>query len=300
MRILTQPFHRAIEHYWTRLMPEHEFLFWTPDEAASDGMPMRERGSNCRVVKGLPRKVDVVVSHTIEQWGQFRERYDKVLHWEHHLPYEPRTETFDPDIVVYLSGEARALWATGRLRYVIRHPIDTAVFNGWTGDASRALMVATMPMTWWGKKKGADLLRTMVDSGVPYKLVGKDNEQDWPMCQCEFVTSEERMLRLYRTVRVYGCTSPQVERAALEALAVGCPVVMRRHPFNTLVEEVAPAVRFADSDEEFRLLVMHWLEREPDLTSPRIEIQRQLIDHYFGPQHIRETWLEALQTCRDL
>lgn len=291
MRILSISFHRAIEHYWTKMFPEHQFFF------LEDGdMDLRPRNPNSTLVSRVPRKIDLAVANTSEQWQRLKKYAFPVLYWEHHLPYEPKPKRFSPPVVVYLSQEAKKLWGIGDYQYVARHPIDLDEFSGWQGDYRRVLMVASMPMEWWGEKKGASLLKKMVDMGVPYKLVGKDNEQDWPLCEPEFVTDPARMREIYRQYRVYGCTSPQIERSPLEALATGMPLITRKHEFNTLVEELSPVATFCESDEEFSWTLLQWVRTHP-VRNQQFSRQRELIAAYFSPQAVKQVWEEAFAKC---
>lgn len=299
MKIITAPFHWAIAYYWTSLFTEeHSFCFWDySHDKAGDRMPMRPYGPNV-TVSTEPQSADIAVAHTEEQYFRLLELGIPILYWEHHLPYEMKSPQFKPSVVVYLTPEAKALWGIGDTKIVARHPIDTGRFCGWVGTERRALMVASMPMRWWGEKKGYNLFKTAVGAGVPYKLVGMGNDE-WQSCDPEFVTSEERMIEIYRLYRVYGCTSPQIERAALEALATGMPLIMRQHRFNTLVGEFGDTglVPFCTSDEEFIWHIQRELATDPHGDQGRIKRQRNVIDTYFSPRVVKAAWQEAFERC---
>jgi hypothetical protein len=301
MKILSLTFHRAIEHYWTGLfLKEHVFYFLGANNL-SEMMFLRPSNPNSFLVDSAPKGITLAVAHTPAQWETLSHYGVPVLYWEHHLPYEKKPEGFSPQIVVYLSSEAERLWGLGEYRFVAHHPIDITRFSGWQGADARALMVATMPMKWWGDKKGTSLFHKMIEAKIPYKLVGHDNETDWPMCEPEFVTSEKRMAEIYRALRVYGCTSPQIERAPLEALATGMPLVMRKHEFNTLVKEVGPITHFCESDEEFHDALMAHLSHTPGIKEYALaERRREVIHAHFAPQKVHDVWEEAFVQCQRL
>jgi hypothetical protein len=297
MNILTHPFHRAISYYWTKLLPEHEFYFLTnEDQIAQDSerMAMRPRAQNVHLVSQMPVQVDVAISHTASAWHLFSPLFPTV-HWFHHLPYEPVEPDLLPDVAVYLTPEARQIWQRGTYQFVARHPLDLRFWQGYQGQHARALMVATMPLNWWGDKKGASLFGDLVlKDRIPYKLVGYRNERDWPQCEPEYVTSAERMRQIYQSYRVYGCTSPQIERAALEALAVGMPVVAKRDPYNTLVEEVGEVIDWAEDRAEMSALLRAFLTGQRQQTMARLQQQRQCLENFFALDKVRAVWLDIL------
>ena len=297
MHIATHPFHRAISYYWTRLFPEHTFHFVCDEQylsGASDDMPMRPRLPNVVLEHELSSACTLAVSHTQSAWAFFSERLP-TLHWFHHLPYEAAEIAPRPKVAVYLSPEAERLWGRGTQRVVARHPIDAGYWWGYRGEDPRALMVATMPLNWWGEKKGLGLFSHLVQRGIEYKLVGLNNETDWPQCDPEFVTDEGRMRELYRQCRVYGCTSPQIERAALEALAVGMPLVLPRHRFNTLTEDLEGVVQVTDSEDEMYTALALYQRGQAVQDQAKIIAQRRLLREHFAPLRVRQAWRDAFE-----
>lgn len=293
MRILTHPFHRAIEWYWLRLFPEHEFLFYKEGEGeeCSEDMMMREHPPNHHWIHELPDPATcIAISHTTPWHKIFSEKY-RTIHWFHHLPYDG-SATINPEVAVYLTEEACNIWHTGAKRVVAYHPISVFEFYGYEGTIPKALMCATMPMSWWGDKKGYGLFKWLLGKSLPYKLVGRGNEQ-FPECEPEFVTSSLRMLEIYQQYRVYGCTSPQMERSPLEALATGMPVVAIRHEYNTLKEELRGIVHYAETKQDMLLMLRDFLTSSYSVT--RSSRQRERINKIFSPGEIRKRWQVAFE-----
>ena len=303
--ILTHPFHNAIEYYWLNLFPECKFYFWVPGGKRPEGMGMRQHPPNYIEVDTIPEGIDFTVSHTQDYCEKFTSLDFPHIHWFHHLPYASgalsyfKAQSTIP-VAVYLTPEARNLWRVGGEQVVCRHPIDVKRFQRWQGNIPRALMVASMPMKWWGVKKGLHIFQRVVESGIPMKLVGYNNEADWPQCEPEFVDSEERMIEIYRDYRVYCCTSPQVERSPLEALAAGMPVVMRRHEFNTLFDELHTTVPFVEGTAAFVNMVKKYVDWNQDCREIQEEKyleQRHIINYYFSPEAVSACWQDAFSLC---
>ena len=297
MNILTHGFHRACEYYWMGLFPEHTFLSFSNNILKWDanGMPMRGVPKNCQRVTRIPGKVDFAVAHTTAGYNYFTARKIPTIRWYHTTRFseDPKNET-EAGVTVYYSHESKDSWGIGEKKFVAYHPIDMNIFNGYVGEKPRAVMCASMPLDWWGGVKGAAQFRKMVtEYEVPYKLVGMNNETPWPQCEPEFVLSEERMIEIFRSYRVYGNTAPYIPRSPLEALAVGMPVVSYLGDHTTLYEELKDAVDWAKTDEDFKDRVMWYIENEPSQ-----DVKRREAMEAFAPEKVKRQWEMAFEAVR--
>jgi len=289
MKIATHPFHRAIEYYWLSLFPEHEFQFVASSDLPSDpeGMPIRPHPPNYHLMT-TQKGCDFAVAHTLAGYRYFKDKLPTIM-WFHHLPYG-NNEYGTVPVAVYLTHEAKEAWGAGFAEVVAYHPIDVFGYHEYVGDIPKFINVATMPMTWWGEKKGVSTFNYLLEEGVDIKLIGSNNENDYPDCEPELVVDQRRLKYMYRHLRGYTCTSPQIERSPLEALATGMPVIIKEDPRNTLVEEVGDLCYFVSTDEEFAQMCRVILNNDFGDNSYK---NKDRIWKIFRPEQIRARWEES-------
>ena len=294
MKIATHPFHRAIEYYWLSLFPEHEFQFVANSDLPSDpeGMAIRPHPPNYHLMT-TQKECEFAVAHTLEGYRYFKDKLPTIM-WFHHLPYG-NNEYGTVPVAVYLTHEAKNIWKSGFTEVVAYHPIDVYKHYEYKGDVPRFVNVATMPMTWWGDKKGKSTFDYLLQEGVPIKLVGANNEEDYPDCEPELIRDQRRIKYIYGHFRGYTCTSPQIERSPLEALATGMPVIIKEDERNTLVEEVGDLCLWVSTDKEFAHMCKAALKLD---LSKNVYECKERIYKIFRPEEIRKRWLEAFRLIK--
>ena len=290
MKIATHPFHRAVEFYLLNLFPEHEFQFVSNKglPSAPESMPMRPHPKNYRLVDHF-EDCDFAIAHSKPGYLYFRNKIRTIMKFDN-MPFF-KSQWYginDIKVAVHYTHEASSYWGFGEQRFVCYHPIESFGVN--VGDDRRFLNMATMPINWFGQMKGAGLLRYLIVNGIPIKLVGMNNEKDYPMCDPEFVTSEERMKEILCSHIAYACTSPQFERSPLEAMSTGMPVIMIRHPFNTLLNELGDLIIFAETPADYVEICRDILLNGHGKDKDKI---RERVAKIFTPSIVRAQWQKA-------
>lgn len=307
MNVAIHANHRAIEAYLFGLLPDVTFYRFGPDGE----MHMREFPSNCIQMgtrEVLSQDLDVAIARNSAKVTQFRMHGIPTIYYLSGPPKPGHKERLAPSLIecqaiVTYSREHRDLWYDESFPPMIpcRYPIDTDVFNGYVGDVAKALMIATMPMNWWPKPgdwKGAWLLRKCMDDGIPFQLVGFNNEADYPEATPYPIQTEREMVRCLRQHRVYAHTGSFLCRSPLEAAAVGAPIVVRQTEFSHYLEELpsGDGVFRAEGVEAFQGCIRTYLEN-PVLAQADGEMARARIKEYFSPETARAQWMEALETA---
>lgn len=311
MRVAVHASHRAIEHYLYSLLPECTFYRSGPD----GGMVLRELPENCVNLGGFKRvlanKPHVAIARDAGHVEQYREAGIPTL-WYLSGPPKPaeknsRREYFRmcQGIVAYSDYHAE-LWAkdeTGLPRFHICHyPIDTDVFKNYDGSCRRALMIATMNMQWWaghgGDWKGRWLLVDCLKAGIPFQLIGFNNEDDEELADANpfAIDSEDRMVGVMRQHRVYAHTGSFLCRSPLEAAAIGLPVVIRLTEYTHYLDELPhlQGVFRAFDQKEFMAAVQFFLEN-PEEARAFGQRGREQIKKHFSPELVHDQWLRALE-----
>lgn len=306
LRIAVHANHRAIEAHLYNLFPNVEFLRFGPDGE----MHLRDLPPNCKKMsqeavmnsnpdlaiarEGVPayafyeREIPTIIYLSGPPQGMIQKR--------RRAPWLQRAQA----IVAY-SKEHKALWdhPTFPPIFVCRYPIDTDVFKGYYGTVDKALMIATMRMSWWqdieGDWKGAWLLRLMLQRGVPFQLIGFGNkEEHWKPANPYPINSEAEMVEVLALHSVYAHTGSFLCRSPLEALAVGAPVVIRQTQYSHYFQELphGKGVFRTKGPDEFQSAVEYFLRYNHVAAEHGIR-GRQRIKEFFSPEVVRAQWQEV-------
>lgn len=313
MRVAVHANHRAIEHYLYSLFPEVLFF-----RSGADGeMHLRDLPPNCIHVGGKKKVIqnnpDFAIARNAGAVEWYRENGLPTL-WYLSGPPQPgqkgrRREHFQMCQALVAYSEAhRELWSDPKADpvlppiFVAHYPIDTKVFKGYEGNIEKALMIATMHMSWWTGTgwKGTEFFKECLDQGIPYQLIGFNNrEKDgdmWDAANPYPINNEAEMVECLAAHRVYGHTGTFLCRSPLEALAVGAPVVIRHNRMSHYLDVLphGEGVFRAISDKEYISAINYYLTH-PDNAKQMGAKGRERMMAYFNPAHVREQWERAFK-----
>lgn len=310
LKIAVHANHRAIEHYLYSLLPDILFL-----RSGADGkMHLRDMPQNCIHLGGrqkvIDNKPDMAIARNAKAVEWYREHDLPTLWFFSGPPQSGQVERRRPYIeqcqatLAYSAAHAE-FWSDPKfpICHVAHYPIDTEVFKGYEGNIEKALMIATMRMNWWRGTgwKGTDFFKAILDDGVPYQLIGFNNDEDgdmWDAANPYPINDEATMVKCLAAHRVYGHTGSFLCRSPLEAMAVGAPVVIRHHRVSHYVG-ILPhdeGVFRAVSNDEFVEAVTFFLNN-PDKAKAFGARGRERIKNYFSPVYVRTQWEEAIEEC---
>ena len=312
MRVAVHANHRAIEHYLYSLFPDMLFF-----RSGADGeMHLRDLPPNCIHVGGkkkvIENKPDFAIARSAGAVEWYRENGLPTI-WFLSGPPQPgqkggRREHFQmcQALVAYSDYHAE-LWLDPEAKpalptiYVAHYPIDTKVFKGYEGNIEKALMIATMPMEWWRGTgwKGTDFFKQCIDDGMPYQLIGFNNDKDgdmWDAANPYPINDEAEMVECLAAHRVYGHTGTFLCRSPLEALAAGAPVVIRHNRMSHYLDILphGQGVFRAISDAEF-VAAIHFYLANPDAARADGEKGRERMMAFFAPGEVRKQWAAAFE-----
>jgi len=282
-------------------------------------MPLRPLPENCHNVKSenkvMAAKPELAITRTAGKAKFYRDHGLPTLWYlsgppqpgqlAHRMPYFRLCQ----GLVAY-SEEHKKLWTPPIPDlphdfppiYVCRYPIDTEAFKGYRGDIAKALMIATMPMHYWaripGDWKGPWLLKICLSEGIPYQLIGFDNDYPiWEDATPRAITSEAEMVECLASHRVYGHTGTFLCRSPLEALAVGAPVVIRQTGASHYMTELPHGEgveRVPDAPGRFMEAIRYYLAH-PYAAVEMGQRGRERIAEFFSPDVVKKQWTRAFE-----
>ena len=312
IRIAVHASHRAMEHYVYSLLPDITFLRSGPDGK----MHLRDLPSNCqnlgsreKVIAACP---DMAIARSAAAFEWYRE-HDLPTLWYLSGPPQPgqierrRPYLKECQVLLAYSKEHAEQWSDPEFPevHVCRYPIDTNVFKGYTGHIAKALMIATMKMSWWGNVpgdwKGTSFFKHLLDEGLPYQLIGFNNDEDglWLDDTNPYpINDEGTMVECLAAHRVYGHSGTFLCRSPLEAMAVGAPVVIRQTNVSHYFEELPHGcgVWRAETESDFVETIADFLAH-PDEIKEFGMLGRQAISEHFNYDLVRRQWMEAIEAC---
>lgn len=306
MRIACHASHRAMEHYLYNLLAPVEFLRY----GADGQMFMRPLPENCKMLgkkEILEAKPNAAIARDGAAVEFFRENNIPTIYYLSGPPQPGQKKRLAPYLaqcqaVTVYSDEHKALWAMPSLPpiHVCRYPIDVNIFRGYNGHIRKALMVATMPMSWWENKadwKGVWLFRLCLEHNLPMQLIGFNNDEpEWKAANPYPIQDEATMVHCLGNHTVYAHTGNFLCRSPLEAAAVGAPVVIRLTECSHYLDELPHGlgVYRAQTTEEFLSAITYYLSH-PGGALTMGAYGRARIARYFSPAVVRQQWLEAIQ-----
>lgn len=311
LKVAVHANHRAIESYLYSLLPDVLFL-----RSGADGeMHLRDLPSNCIHLGGkqkvIDNKPDMAIARNAGAVGWYRENGLPTLWFLSGPPQggqrERRREALAQcQATVAYSAEHAEFWSDPEWPqcHVCHYPIDTEVFKGYHGNTRKALMIATMHMSWWRGSgwKGTDFFKECLDAGMPYQLIGFNNrEKDgdmWDAANPYPINDEATMVDALAAHCVYGHTGSFLCRSPLEAMAVGAPVVIRHHRMGHYLA-ILPhneGVYRAIGDEEYINAIDYFLDN-PEAAKEMGARGRERIREYFNPTLVQAQWEEAIDAC---
>ena len=311
LKVAVHANHRSIEHYLYSLLPDVLFL-----RSGADGeMHLRELPPNCINLGGRQKVIDnepdMAIARNASAVEWYRENGLPTLWFLSGPPQVGQRERRRAALAqcqasVAYSAEHAEFWSDPEWPrcHVCHYPIDTEVFEGYNGDIQKALMIATMHMSWWRGTgwKGTDFFKKCLDAGMPYQLIGFNNrEKDgdmWDAADPYPINDEATMVDCLTSHRVYGHTGSFLCRSPLEAMAVGAPVVIRHsrvgHYLAILPHD--EGVFRAVTNDEFVEAVTFFLNNP--LRAKEFGARgRARIASYFNPRFVQTQWEEAIEAC---
>lgn len=310
LKIAVHANHRAIESYLYSLLPDIQFI-----RSGADGaMHLRDMPENCLEVGGkkkvIQQKPHMAIARSAPAVEWYRENGLPTL-WFLSGPPQPgqkgrrRPHLKQCQAMVAYSMEHAELWSDPEFPpcYVAHYPIDTEVFGGYDGGIAKALMIATMRMGWWatagGNWKGTEFFKQCLDMGIPYQLIGFDNEKDgdmWAAATPYAINTEAEMVACLASHRAYGHTGSFLCRSPLEALATGVPVVIRHSPAGHYLGILphGEGVYRAVNDNEFIGALSYYLWNAEEAKKMGA-LGRERVREYFNPALVQTQWQAAIE-----
>ena len=310
LKVAVHANHRAIEHYLYSLLPDIQFI-----RSGADGaMHLRDMPDNCLEVGGKKKVIaegpDLGIARSAEAVKWYRKNGLPTIWFLSGPPQPGQKERRRPQLEqcqasVAYSEEHAEMWSDPKFPtcYVAHYPIDTEAFKGYEGGIKKVLMIATMRMGWWahagGNWKGTEFFKQCLDMGIPYQLVGFDNEKDgdmWAAANPYPINDEAAMVQCLADHRVYGHTGSFLCRSPLEALATGAPVVIRHSPVGHYLSILphGEGVYRAVNDNEFIGALQHYLW-DHEAAKKMGALGRQRVQMFFHPDFVREQWMVAIE-----
>ena len=237
--ILTFSTHESYQEALART--GHNFYLLELDGAKKWNSDFRKIPSNCTIInntKDIPSKIDFILSQ--ERYGQLQFSLDlsnstrlPVLHIDHVEPVGDERANYlrslKADKHVFITEHNRTTWGVDG--DVIRHGIDTEVFNGWKPNKSKKVVYTVNYLkdrdffcgwTEWEKIKSKV---QSIDPAIEFHLIGDNPGISKTISDPKQLASELCNFACYLNTSKY---SP-IPMSLLEAMSCAMPIVSTKY-----------------------------------------------------------------------
>jgi hypothetical protein len=237
MNIFIEAYHTFCEDYMFKALPEHNF-YRVSDKRTPWSMRTPPKNlflfDNLEDIPWNAISLGYTVSpemflHITKERGVPCIFHIDQMPPDYETPFRWKEVIGSNTVTLYWSSEEAFAWEMGK-QVVHHHPIDCEFWKGYNPIIPHAITVATRPISSWGNQvKGYYILKEAYKH-VPIQVVAAA-DPEFPLSS-PMIESEEHMRATLASHSVYFNCAWKLDRTALEAMAIGLPVVAIRTPQN--------------------------------------------------------------------
>ncbi len=273
-------------------MPDHTFYSAAEYDTDNAGRPLLPNVIHVKWENIPWEKIDVAMLVGIEKVPLITKHN---IPWVFHIDQMPEdqnlkriAEVVHPNqIVLYWSQEEANAWNLGT-PVIHPHPIDIQVFKGYEPTIKSAITVATRAFNSWGLRlKGWHILHEAYYQ-VPIQVIAHGDHE---FRNAHGIYTEKEMVEALANHQVYFNCAWKLDRSALEAAAVGMPIVAIRTEKNVYKDIFVDGVNilYANNTKEMIELTRQLLEDQNRCYELGVRARGAIRD-YWSPEESRKKW----------